>query len=78
MDTHQLDIHYRNIRELDSFEQESRNRKIIQELVRPLFEDMDKDRRNAARIDCRLKQMEERMRQVEFLSGVSEQKPQVF
>ena len=29
MDPMQLDVHYRNIRELDNFEHESRNRKII-------------------------------------------------
>lgn len=73
-----LETKYANVRELDEFERESRNRKIIWDLVKPLLEDMDKDRRNNAMIDMKVCQMNERLLQMEYLCGVNETKPKAF
>ena len=49
-----LENKYTNVRELEEFDVESKNRKIIAELVKPILEDMDHDRKKNAMIDMRM------------------------
>lgn len=39
---------------------------------------MDQDRRNITIVDLKMKQLEERLVQMEYLSGVCETKPKIF
>lgn len=41
----ELEAKYTHVRELDEFDHESKSRKIIAELIRPILEDMDHDRK---------------------------------
>ena len=49
-----LETKFTHVRELDDFEAESKSRKIIAELVKPILEDMDRDRKQNAIIDMRM------------------------
>jgi hypothetical protein len=50
----QLENRFAHVRELDEFEAESKARKIIAELFKPVLEDMDHDRKQSALIDLRM------------------------
>jgi hypothetical protein len=54
MSSDQLENRFAHVRELDEFEQESKSRKIIAELFKPVLEDMDHDRKQNAMIDLRM------------------------
>lgn len=73
-----LEVEYANIKEIDDFNVESANRRIILELVKPLMDDMDKDRKNVITLDLQITSIVEKVKQLEYLCGVSEAKPKVF
>jgi hypothetical protein len=50
----QLDQNFKHVRELDDFQIESKCRKLICELIKPMMSDMDRDRRNTAIFDLRV------------------------
>ena len=43
-----IEVHHNLAKEIDEFENESKARRMIAELVRPIMEDADLDRRNTA------------------------------
>jgi hypothetical protein len=48
------EVHHNLSKEIDEFENESRARRTIAELVRPIMEDADLDRRNTAILDVKV------------------------
>jgi hypothetical protein len=46
--------------------------------VKPLMDDMDKDRKNVVTLDLQIATIMEKVKQLEYLCGVSEAKPKVF
>lgn len=48
------DVHHNLAKEIDEFESESKARRTIAELVRPMMEDADLDRRNSAILDVKV------------------------
>ncbi len=65
-------------KEISAFEQESRTRRIIGELMRPLVEEAEIDRRNSARRDLKINNIDERLNLIEHLFGMGNVKPKVF
>ncbi len=65
-------------KEMQQFEDETRYRKIISELVRPFMQEADLDRRQNAMLEMKITNYEERLQIVEHMFGMSEVKPRIF
>lgn len=73
-----MDTHTNLGKEIDEFENESKARRIIAELVRPIMESADLDRRNNVMLDMKMKKMHDRLHMLEHMFGVAEVKPKIF
>ena len=73
-----LELHYKYVRELDEFQMMTKNRQLIAELIKPIYDDIQKDRRVFIENDFNMKEIIERVVKLEYLSGVSELKPKIF
>ena len=73
-----LDRTYMAPQELDLFALETKSRKTIAQLVKPILSDMDTDRKKMAELQVKQDRIQERLRKIEYAVGLSNEKPQVF
>ena len=64
--------------ELDLFALETKSRKTIGQLVKPILTDMDTDRKKMAELAVKQERIAERLKKIEYTVGLSNEKPQVF
>ena len=72
------DVHNNLGSEINQFENDSRNRRMVAELMRPVIEDADIDRRKVVTLDMKYQNFINRLERMEFLFGVGETKPKIF
>lgn len=73
-----VDREFRAPKELDLFALETKSRKTISELIRPVIADMDIDRRKMAEVAVTMGGFIERVEKLEYMLKVSSKKPKVF
>ena len=73
-----LDREYVSPHELEFFELETKVRKLISEIMQPVLNDMDEDRRSVRSILAGEERIETRVKQLEYITGITETKPKVF
>lgn len=73
-----LDRTYAAPQELDLFAMETRSRRTIGELIKPILADMDSDRRNIAMATVNLEKVFTRLERIEYSLKLSGTKPQIF
>lgn len=69
---------YQAPKELNMFILETECRKMIQELMLPLIEDMDIDRRQAISIKLHMDRVDSRLLNLEQITGLEGEKPKIF
>ena len=73
-----LDRTYAAPQELELFAMETRSRRTISELIKPILADMDTDRRNIAMATVNLEKVFTRLERIEYSLKLSGTKPQIF
>ena len=73
-----VDKSYIGPQDLDLFAIETKSRRTISELIKPIMTDMEQDRRKTAEAYLRLERVQERLFRVEYALGLNKEKPKVF
>ena len=63
---------------LDLFALETRARRTIGELIRPIIQELDSDRRKVAEVSSKQDRVNQRLMSIEYILGLSETKPKIF
>ena len=74
----QIERQYQAPNSLDLFALETRSRRTIGELIRPIIADLDSDRRKVAEINSKQDRINFRLGQLEYTLGLNDSKPQIF
>lgn len=72
------EVQYNLSKEIDEFEYQSRNRRMIADLLRPIIEEADIERKNQIMLTMSFTQLNERLHKMEYMFGIEKVKPTVF
>ena len=70
-----MDRQYMRPQDLDLFAIETKSRRTIGELIKPIMTDMEQDRRKTADAYVKMERILERLGRIEYSMGLNNQKP---